>query len=64
MRCMAYRKETVQFSGVALGSVAEVETQLLLVQDIYHLDTTKEQEECQEVAKMLTALVRALRTKI
>lgn len=57
------KQEMIQFCGIALGSVAEVETQLILIHDIYLIDTVKEQEICQEIAKMLTALIRSLRTK-
>ena len=58
------KPETIHFSSIALGSVAEAETQLILVKRLYNIDTSKEQQECEEIAKMLTALIRSLRTKI
>lgn len=56
-------KETIQFSGIALGSVAELQTQLLLCQRIYGLKVEGLVSECDQIGKMLTALVRSLRSK-
>lgn len=55
------RQETVQFTGIALGSTAEVETQLLLVKDLYEIDTDEELQLTEEISKMLSGLIRALR---
>lgn len=56
-------KETVQFCGIALGSLAELQTQLILCQNLYTIDTGVVVDECNQVAKMLTALIRSLRSK-
>jgi len=53
-------KEYKQFLGIALGSAAEVETQLILVFDIYGQDTTNLQEGCIEIQKMLSTIIRKL----
>ena len=58
------RKETAQFTGIALGSTAELETQLILCQRLYGIDTSKELGLCIEVGKMATALMRKLRSEI
>ncbi len=57
------KQETVQFCGIALGSLAELQTQLLLCQSLYSLKTEILVDECDQVGKMLTALVRSLRSK-
>lgn len=57
------KQETIQFSGIALGSVAELQTQLLLCQRLYSVDTDTLVDECDQVGKMLTALIRSLRSK-
>lgn len=56
-------KETIQFSGIALGSLAELQTQLILCNRLYSLQTDALIQECDEIAKMLTALIKALRSK-
>lgn len=58
------KQETIQFSGIALGSVAELQTQLILCQRIYSLDTNNLVDECDQIGKMLTGLIRSLRSKI
>lgn len=54
-------QETIQFSGIALGSVAEIETQLLLAQRLYKLDVSKELMLAEEVTRMLVGLIKSLR---
>ena len=56
-------KETIQFSGIALGSLGELQTQLLLSRNLYSIDTDQLVEECEQITKMLTALIRSLRSK-
>lgn len=58
------KAETIQFTGIALGSVAELETQLLLCKRLYEVDVSSEVLLCHEVGKMLTNLVKSLRSKI
>lgn len=56
-------KETVQFSSIALGSLGELQTQLILCQRLYNLDTSTLVDECEQITKMLTSLIRSLRTR-
>ncbi|MCU0667500.1 MAG: four helix bundle protein [Patescibacteria group bacterium] len=56
-------KEYNQFLGIAAGSAAELETQLILVSDIYHLDTSKILNNLEEIQKMLFALSKKLYPK-
>lgn len=56
-------KEVVHFSGVALGSLAEVQTQLIIVQNVYGINTTALVLEADEIGRMLTALIKALKSK-
>jgi four helix bundle protein len=58
------RRETIQFSGMALGSAAEIQTQLLIVQRIYGIDISSALNNAEIVAKMLTALIKALKSKL
>lgn len=55
------RKEYLQFVGIARGSAAELETQLLIVQKVYRMDVEKELMLLAEVRKMLTTLSQKLR---
>lgn len=54
------RKEYRQFIGVAQGSAAELETQLLLVTEIYKLDTAQLLSSLHEIQKMLYTLNKKL----
>ncbi len=57
------RKEYVQFCGVALGSAAELETQLIITQKLYKdLTTDHLIERAIEIQKMLSSLVAKLKT--
>jgi len=49
-----------QFLGISKGSAAELETQLLLTNDIYGIDIKLELAKLYEVQKMLGSLVRKL----
>ena len=57
-------KEVVQFSGVALGSLAEVETQLEIVRRIYDIDTLNTQNSVREISRMLVGLIKSLLLKM
>lgn len=57
------KAEMAHFCGIALGSTAELETQLLLASRLYGLSVEPELLLCEEISKMLTALIKALRTK-
>lgn len=54
------RAEYRQFLGIARGSAAELETQLMLITDIYKIDTTEVLNKTNEVQKMLYALIAKL----
>ncbi len=59
-----HRREYIQFTSIALGSAAEIETQLLICRSV-GLGNAQILDKCQqlngEVMKMLTALIRALK---
>jgi four helix bundle protein len=56
-------KEFSQFLHVALGSAAELETQLLLAQRMGFLSETRPLDLLDQIRKMLTALLRRLKEK-
>lgn len=56
-------KEFNQFLGIAKGSAAELETQLLLASDIYGLDCVDLVKELHSVQKMLASLARTISSK-
>ncbi len=58
------RAETIHFAGIALGSTAELETQLILCQRLHGLEVSESLDLCVQVSKMLTALIRSLRSKL
>jgi four helix bundle protein len=51
-------KEFKNFLSIARGSAAELHTQLLLVKDIYSLDTSGLIRETEVIQKMLYSLMR------
>lgn len=53
-------KEFKQFISIARGSAAELATQLLLVNNIYKIDTSKQVAKLEEIQKMLYALQKNL----
>lgn len=57
-------KETIHFSGIAPGSLAELETQLILCERLYRIKVEDALSLCVEVGKMLTTLLKSLRSKI
>lgn len=56
-----YDKEFIQFLYIALGSIAELETQLLLVQRLKFVETIQF-EKLYDVKKMLLGLIKSLKT--
>lgn len=56
-------KYKINFCGIALGSVAELETQLIITSKVYGINTDKLQEECAIISRMLHALIKSLRAK-
>jgi len=57
-------KETIQFTSIALGSLGELQTQLMLCKRIYKIETDVLVDECEQITKMLSTLVRSIRTRI
>ncbi len=57
-------KDTVHFCGLALGSLAELETQLIITNLVHNIDTKAILEECEIISRMLHALVKSLRAKL
>jgi len=55
-------KEFVQFCAIAKGSAAEIETQLILCEQIYKVDIQHVMEQLNEVQKMLEGLCKSLKT--
>ncbi len=53
-------RDYTQFLRTASGSAAELETQLLLIKDVYNLDVAKELNLLEEVQKMLQVMKRKL----
>lgn len=57
-------KETVQFTSIALGSLAELQTQLILCNKLYGIGTDVLVDECEQITKMLATLVKSLRARL
>jgi len=53
-------KDYVQFLRTASGSAAELETQLLLTQDVYNIEATNELKLLEEIQKMLEVMKKRL----
>ncbi|MDO8492135.1 MAG: four helix bundle protein [bacterium] len=59
--CRRNKKEYIQFLGIASGSAAELETQIIIAKEIYsHSDYVKAESLLQEIRKMLFVLVKKL----
>jgi four helix bundle protein len=54
-------KEFAQFCSIAKGSAAEVETQLIIVENVYGITTSEQIEKIHEIQRMLEALTKKLR---
>lgn len=55
------RKEVVQFSSIALGSLAETETQLIIANKLYGISVNSQLELASQVGRMLSSLTKSLR---
>lgn len=55
--------DTAHFLGIALGSVAELETQIILCHRLYNTNVSEILNLITEVSKMLTALIASLRSE-
>jgi len=56
-------KETIQFLYIALGSIAELNTQLILVEDLGYAETQALQNDCDRIRKKILNLIKYLRTR-
>lgn len=57
-----YTKEFIQFLGIAFGSSAELETQILLMEKLYpDFDYLKAKSLLSEIQKMLISLIKKLK---
>lgn len=56
-------RDFLQFLRISFGSVAELETQLLLAKDLYNLDTKQALSIAEEVSKMLRVMIYKLEAK-
>lgn len=57
------RNEFKQFCGIAYGSAAELETQLLIAERLYSLDIAKIRPLLDETQRMLRQLIAKLNTR-
>lgn len=55
------RKDYVQFLRIAHGSLAEIETQILLIEELYSTDVSALLQEINEISKMLNGLISSLK---
>jgi len=57
-------KEFIQFLYVSLGSLSELETQLLLSKEIGLIENSAFEENIEHIRKMLLGLIKYLKKKI
>ena len=56
-------KETIQFCHIALGSLVEVETLLVLSNELFNVDDNKTNEQLENCKKLLLGFIRYLKNK-
>ena len=56
-------KEFVQFLYISLGSLAELETQMLLSKDLGFIDNVEVEQEIESTRKMLLGLIKHLKKR-
>ena len=56
-------KEFIQFLYVSLGSLSELETQLILAKEIFSCDTSSLESSIERLRKMLIGLIKSLRKR-
>lgn len=57
------RKEYIQFLYISIGSTLELETQIIIIEKIYHLDCARTKLLLNEINKMLYSMVNKLKEK-
>jgi len=57
------RRDFAQFLHVAIGSMAELETQLIIVRDLYKINVSKIVEIIQEENRMTVSMINKLKAK-
>lgn len=55
------RKDFTQFLHIARGSLSELQTQLILVEEIFNISTKTEQDLCIEIDKMIFMMIKKLK---
>lgn len=58
------RREFLQFLHIALGSLAELETETFLAQELFQLDATSLEGQIEGLRRKLLALMRTLKTPV
>ena len=58
------RKEFTQFLRIASGSLAELETQLIITKDLYNIDIKKAEVLLTETGKMLSSMINKITNPI
>jgi four helix bundle protein len=56
-----HKKEFIQFCSISRGSLAELETHLLLAERIYKLQVKEVINEIDEVGKMISGLINSIK---
>lgn len=62
-----FEKETIRFLSIALGSTAEVETQLYIAKDLGFISLEKAESiisSVREIARMLPALIKSIKQPV
>ena len=52
------KPDFIRFLSISLGSISELETQLILCNSLYSIDINKELNEIEEITKMLIGLIK------
>jgi four helix bundle protein len=53
-------KDFSRFLGISLGSLRELQTQLIIMRELKYVDPATELDQCEEVARMIHGLVTSL----
>lgn len=58
-----HTKENIQFAHIALGSLSELDTLVILTHDLYHIDATEVNNKMSETKKLLLGYIKYLKSK-